>query len=194
MAIPVIPIGAETFQQPNAYATNAAMLQNLYTSQIQNQYLPATLSAQLMHQQLTNQQLQPQAQLAPQMAQADLARAQVLPDYMRAQMQGILQGTIPMQQALGGMYGTEAGKNQFLLNNPGLMLPGMGQNLAGYAILQKLMPQVFGQPQSSSPGQDVMAGNNLASGNSTQLPGMPSMGNISPQNSMNGSILPNNPY
>jgi hypothetical protein len=193
MAIPVDYFQPESFQQANPMLSGIGAAQGLYQQAVQNRYLAPMLAAQLQKSQLTNQIMQPQAQYAPQITQAQLAYQQAQAPYLKAQTQGILSGQIPLQMAQAGLTGTESQMNQFKLNNPSLMLPGIAQNIGGYALLHKMMPGLFGNSQSTAPTPDQSAASNISQGIPTTLPGMPSMGNItsSPQSM---PILPKNAY
>src|SRR6478735_5346897 len=103
-----IPIYAETPQQANPVSTGMSLANNAIAGTINNQYLPATLAANLIHQQMMNQVLQSQAQLSPEMAAAQLANAQMQAPYTGAQIQQIMQGNIPQAQALANNYNANA--------------------------------------------------------------------------------------
>jgi hypothetical protein len=114
------PLGAG-MQQGSEIASNmfSNQLKRLQAQQmgIQNQVLPQSLQAQL-------QQLQTNNQYLPQTLQSDIG----------------------LKNAQAGLMGTEAGKNQFYLNNPALMLPGMAGQVAGAYMLPGMMPQTSPPP------------------------------------------------
>lgn len=97
--IPVVNFQPDTLAQSNGYLTGLqAALQNqllrqqgsltgakAQTQGIENQYLPNKLQQSLLTQQLNNQILQPQAQYAPQITQADLAYKQAQTPNLQAQ-------------------------------------------------------------------------------------------------------------
>lgn len=209
MALPVDYFQPETFQQANPMTTGIGAAQQIYQQGIRNQYLAPMLAQQLQQAQLNNQILQPQAQYAPQMTQAELAYRQAQAPYVQAQTQGILKGQIPLDLAesakdyamlplLGaqaGLTNTQTEMNQFKINNPALMLPGMSQNLGAYALLQQMRPDLFGQTKVAPQTSDQAAANNLSRGVTTSLPGMPSAGAMTSVNQpSNSPILPQNPY
>jgi hypothetical protein len=151
MAIPVIPISPETPEQANPYAYGAAEMNNVITGQIANQYLSPQLAANLFHQQLLNKIMQPQAQLAPQMVDAQLAQAQAQAPYTRAQTQaitqgqipleqaqtaGIYQGQIPEQRAMAGLYGANA-------NQINTLLPYREEQMQGQVFSDPILARLY---------------------------------------------------
>lgn len=103
MALPVINFQPLSFDQANPLLTGIQAGQGLYKNAMQNKYLQPGLQQQLQNAIYTNQMLQPQAQNAQQITQADLALKQAQTPYTQAQTQGILQGQIPLQQAQAGL-------------------------------------------------------------------------------------------
>lgn len=148
--IPVDYFQPESFQQANPLLSGIqagqgiySNAQNIYSRGIQNQYLPQTLQQQLQQLQLRNAQLGIQNQYMPGQLQANIGLTQAqtgtqqaMPAYYRAQT---------------GLIGTEAAKNQFLLNNPMMMLPGIAGQLGGYLWLQQHNPSLFNQVNGGSP-------------------------------------------
>lgn len=195
MALPIDYFTPETFAQANPFlagfnAGQATINKGLlnqgqqYLNQMnaaKAQYAMPEAQQQLLKDQLNNQILQPQAQYAPQLTLADLALKQTMPNYYNAQ---------------ASLAGTEAAKNQFFLNNPTTLLPGIAGSIGAYNVLQKMAPNIFNK-SVASPNQTQNTISNLDNGNPTQLPGMPSAGNFTgtnagiPNSSSNHSALLN---
>lgn len=195
MALPVSQFPIETFEQANPVMAGIGAANALYAQSVQNQYLKPMLQQQYQRGQYANQIMQPQAQYAPQLTQAELAYKQTQAPLAQAQTQALLQGNIPMMQAQTGYLGTEAAKNQFGLNNPTTMLPGMAGQIGALNTLKMLDPSLFGSPNVAPPTQYQNTVSSLANGSPTQLPGMPSAGAVSgDQGQSNSSFLPPNPY
>lgn len=177
MAIPVIPIQAETPAQANPFATSWGMLNDAIKGAIINQYLPQSLSADVMGKNLQNQMAYPEAQMAPQFAQAKLAAAQAGIPLTQAQTQEILQGRIPLNQAMTGMYGTEAQTAQQLM-------PYKVQEQQGKVfqdpLMQKLFEYSLAHKTGEIPSQYIQAAGvptpEQISGQATQ--NMPNLGNF----------------
>jgi hypothetical protein len=141
-----------SFQQASPYVTGMQagtsiatqnMAQQLAAQQaqqmaIQNRYLPQQLQSQLGLQGAQTQNVQAQTASVP--YQNKLTQAQT------------------------GLVGTEAAKNQFLVNNPGFMVPGMAGQLAGLAWLEKNDPSLFSSMMGSSGGAGGMPNNAASAG------------------------------
>jgi hypothetical protein len=160
MAIPVEKFDPETFAQANPFMAGLSATQGLMNQYLTNQnqqaanaYQVPNLQQALLNAQYNNQILQPKAQTANQWNAAGLAYANQQAPNLAAQTQGILQGQIPVNQAQAGLYGTEAAKNQFLLNNPGMMAPGMAGQIAGINYLQQHNPGLFQSPGATQQPQ-----------------------------------------
>jgi hypothetical protein len=195
MALPVVQFPIETFEQANPVMAGIGAANALYAQSVQNQYLKPMLQQQYQRGQMQNQILQPQAQYAPQMTQAELAYRQTQAPYARAQTQALLQGNIPLMNAQAGLIGTEGQKNQFMLNNPTTMLPGMAGQIGALNVLKTLDPSLFGSPNVAPPTQYQTTASDLSNGTPTQLPGMPSAGSVvGDQGQSSSSFLPPNPY
>lgn len=175
MSLPVEMFPMLTPDQISPVMTGISQANQLYQQSMQNKYLQPDLQAALRRQQLSNQIMQPQASVAPQMSAAQLAYSQAKTPNLNATTQYLLSGQIPEAQAQAGYIGTEGAKNQFFLNNPTTMLPGMAGQLGSLAILKNLI----------AAKNSVASGNPVSpsSGLSSNIPGMPSAGEFSPQQS-----------
>jgi hypothetical protein len=188
--LPVQMFPMLTPDQISPVMTGIGQSNQLYQQSMQNQYLQPDMQAALRKQQLSNQISQAQANVAPQMSAAQLAYNQAKTPNLNAATQYLLSGQIPEAQAQAGYLGTESGKNQFQLQNPELMLPGLPGQIGAISLLKKLMPQEYGQNQASTPTQNQ----GFVNGNQGQIPGMPSAGNMGQSQSANGPLLPPNTY
>ena len=196
MALPVIPISAETPAQANPFATGIGLMNKAIQGQIGNAYLPATLAANLMKQQLMNQITQSQAALSPEMAQAQLAQAQAQAPYTQAQTAGIYQGQIPFQQAMGGMYEAEANKTNTLL-------PYNVQQQQGQVFTDPILARLYQLNMANKTGAvppSYLGGAGLPSSQNQPTMPMPNMNNIinrgaqGANNILPSQLLPPNPY
>lgn len=177
MALPVIPIQAETPQQANPFATSLGMLNDAIKGSIVNQYLPQQLQAQILQQQMQNQMIQPETQMANQFAQAKLANMQIDAPYKQALMQEIFQGKIPLNQAMSAMYGTEAQTGQELM-------PYKVQEQQGKVFSDPILQRLFetglanktGQIPSQYLGSVGLPTNQQVNNQATQ--GMPNLGSV----------------
>jgi hypothetical protein len=105
--------------------------------------------AELLHQQLLNQQLQQTVPYAGQQAQADLLKQQLMNKYYPQ----ATQSEINLRQAQGGLYGTEAAKNNYMLQHPGLLAGGQAAQLTA---LKDILPGLFGsQAAGTGTGQTM---------------------------------------
>ncbi len=109
MSLPVQQFPLLDFQQANPGLTAASsinqtlgqILQN-HAQSIKNQYMPQTLQEALTKAKYQNQILAPEAQYAPQMTLANLQAKQMEAPYKQAQIDEILKGNIPLEQAQRG--------------------------------------------------------------------------------------------
>lgn len=122
--MPVYPMDFQplSFQDNNPALAGMQSMGDILSKQIANQFAPRMNQQDLQQKQLANALAQINLQTAPQMNQADLA-------YKLSQAR--------QSNAQAGYLGTEAGKNQFLINHPSLMLPGNSGNIAGLMYLQQ---------------------------------------------------------
>lgn len=201
MALPVIPIPLPQ-QSINPFASSLDLLNSAIKGSIVNQYLPQSLQASLTQQNLQNQMMQPKVQYAPQFAQAELAQAQAQPAYTRAQTQGILQGTIPEQQALAALYGINTKKAAALL--PYDVQKGQAGVFTD-PVLSKLFQLSLANNTGEIPSQYLSSIglpttpqelNNYGAPTNQQVnnqaaPGMPNLGNVISNGIRN---VGNNPY
>lgn len=195
MPLPVQMFPALTQEQLSPIAMGIGQANQLYAQGVQNQFLQPNIEAALRKQQLANQISQAQANVAPQMSAAQLAYQQAKTPNLNAATQYLLSGQIPEAQAQAGFIGTEAGKNQFQLQNPELMLPGLPGQIGAISLLRKLMPQEYGENQVAPPTQSQDTVNGLNNGIPVRLPGMPSAGAATGINQpSNAPILPPQPY
>lgn len=178
----------ESFQQANPLLSGIqagqgiySNAQNIYRQGVQNQYLPQTLQQQLQQLQLKNAQLGIQNQYMPGQLQANI---------------GLTQAETGTQQAMPAYYGaqanllgTEAAKNQFLLNNPMMMLPGIAGQLGGYMWLQQHNPALFNQVNGGGAVTQPQPASAATAPVQNNMP--PSAMSIAPQNSP--LFGPNNP-
>ncbi|MGN6347045.1 MAG: hypothetical protein ACTHME_05020 [Candidatus Nitrosocosmicus sp.] len=188
MALPVQQFQLLTPDQISPMMTGMSQANQLYQQNVQNKYLAPTLQQNLIKAQLANQIAQAQANVAPKMSAAQLAYQQAKTPNLNAATQYILGGQLPSSQAQAAYIGTEAAKNNFSLQNPTTMLPGMAGQLGSLAILRNLLAA------KSIANANPPVNNNVQSSGS--IPGMPSAGGF--QSGSNGvsneNLLPQSPY
>lgn len=152
----------------------------LFQGVTKNAYLPQTLKAKLLAQQLQNQRNQAYAQLSPQMAQAELMQKQAVPKLTEAQAYATTQG--------GRQHGAEAGIKELILNS---MQNSLGKNNPTTSVLST--PPQMGAPTSAGSNPNNMSRHNVMALQQSQNPGEGQQQNqyISPQQ-MNNHPSPNN--
>jgi hypothetical protein len=127
-----------SFQQANPILSGMQAASQIYGNDMQAQ-----------GRNLLNQQLAAQLPYAGQLAQADLAYKQAQTPFIQAQtgLVGEQTKAIPSEiqerLAQAGLLGSETAKNKFMLNNPGLMMPGMAGQLAAIQWMQQNNPAAF---------------------------------------------------
>lgn len=196
MALPVQNIPLPSQAQLNPLATGIGQANQLFAQGVQNQFLRPEMQQQLLKAQLANKLTQAQVNVAPQMNAAQLAYAQARTPNLNAATQLILGGQLPTAQANAAYIGTEAGKNQFNLNNPATMLQGLPGQIGGLDVLRNLGLLNDGRTPNAAPTtQNGNFVNSINRGVPERLPGMPSAGNLTGDpGQSNSPILPNNPY
>lgn len=189
MAIPVIPIQPETPAQANAFATGLGMLNDAVRGSIVNQYLPQQLQSQILQQQLQNKMLYPETQMAQDFANAKLQSLQSEAPYKQALVQEIMQGRIPLNQSMAGLYGTEAQTGQALLP---YKVQGAQGDLFKDPILQRLfetgLANRTGQIPSSYLGSVGLPTNGQVNNQASE--GMPDLGSFIAGGVQNRGINP----
>lgn len=116
----------------DSFGAGANAIGNMYQTQMlhdQLQQYPQLLQAQLQNSQAIAGQNQNTLNNAPQTSQANI---------------GLTNAQATQAGANAGYINTEASKNQFLLNNQGLMIPGVAGQMAGIGVAQQLYPAMFG--------------------------------------------------
>lgn len=195
MSLPVEMFPLLSPSQISPVMTGISQANQLYAQSMQNKYLQPDLQAALRKQQLSNQISQAQANVAPQMSAAQLAYQQAKTPNLNAATQYVLSGQLPEAQSQAGYIGTMAGKNQFQLNNPATMLPGLPGQIGGLATLRNMGLLADGStPPAAPPTQNADFVNGMNNGVPMRAPGMPSAGNMAPSAQNNGQILPPSPF
>lgn len=161
MAIGVLNVPILSPEQANPIMTgmqmgNQVVGQGLQNQQqmIQNQYLPQTLQQALIKAQLENKILQPQAQFAPQMTEADLALKQAMAPYYQSQTAETY-SKIPVNEAQAGLL--KAQTQFFPVTAAGGYLRGYGDYLKGMYLSN---PAMWASRFQNNPGiQNILANN-----------------------------------
>lgn len=141
----------------DSFGAGVNAINDMYRGQAlrdQLQTYPDLLQAQLQQAQHAAGLSGVQLQYAPQMAQADLTKSNLFNQYYGPTQQaniGLTNAQAGQASANAGYIGTEAQKNQFLINNPGLMVPGIGGQIAGIGYLQQHDPAMFQGAPNSAP-------------------------------------------
>lgn len=141
----------------DSFGAGVNAINDMYRGQAlhdQLQTYPDLLQAQLQQAQHTAGISGVQLQYAPQMAAADLQKSNLFNQYYGPTQQaniGLTNAQAGQASANAGYIGTEAQKNQFLINNPGLMVPGIGGQIAGIGYLQQHDPTMFQGAPSNAP-------------------------------------------
>lgn len=158
----------------DSFGSGVNAIGDLYRNQQlhdQLQTYPDLLQAQLQQNQGLASIYGTQAQYAPQMAQADLIKANLANQYYGPSAQANINLTNQQANQAGtntGLIGSETQKNQFMINNPNLMLPGIAGQIGAIDYLQNNSPKIFN------------------SGSPTQIP-------VTNGQSMTGNIMPPSP-